>query len=157
MDRLLAVQKGIAEAAVVAAPADLKGEEMGLKRLVQMGSILQIPQAGLAATDEKIKTQRGEVIEVLKAAIDGLDYTTNHREEAAALIGKWMALTPAQAAKAYDTVRDTYSRDGVPTPEQSKAYIAMLAATAGLSPDLQAATIFDFSLSAAAASSIRSK
>ena len=121
---------------------------MGLKRLIQMGTILQIPQAGLAATDEKIKTQRGEVIEVLKAAIDGLDYTAKQREDATALIGKWMALTPAQAIKAYDSVKDTYSRDGVPTPEQSKAYIAMLAATAGLSPDLPAPTIFDFSLSA---------
>jgi ABC-type nitrate/sulfonate/bicarbonate transport system substrate-binding protein len=76
IDRLIAVQKGIA------APADLKGEEMGLKRLVQMGSILQIPQAGLAATDEKIKTQRSEVIEVLKAAIDGLEYTATQREDA---------------------------------------------------------------------------
>ena len=145
IDRLIAVQKGIA------APADLKGEEMGLKRLVQMGSILQIPQAGLAATDEKIKTQRSEVIEVLKAAIDGLEYTATQREDATALIGKWMALTPTQVAKAYETVKDTYSRDGVPTPEQSKAYIAMLAATAGLHADLPAATIFDFSLSAAAA------
>lgn len=160
IDRLIAVQKGIAEAAIIAAPADLKGEEMGLKRLVQMGSILQIPQAGLAATDEKTKTQRGEVIEVLKAAIDGLEYTATQREDATALIGKWMALTPTQAAKAYETVKDTYSRDGVPTPEQSKAYIAMLAATAGLHADLPAATIFDFSLSAAAAkelSAVRSK
>lgn len=154
IDRLIAVQKGIA------APADLKGEEMGLKRLVQMGSILQIPQAGLAATDETIKTQRSEVIEVLKAAIDGLEYTATQREDATALIGKWMALTPTQAAKAYKTVKDTYSRDGVPTPEQSKAYIAMLAATAGLHADLPAATIFDFSLSAAAAkelSAVKSK
>ena len=62
-----------------------------------------------------------------------------------------MALTPTEASKAYDSVKDTYSRDGVPTAEQSKAYIAMLAATAGLSADLPAATIFDFSLSAAAA------
>lgn len=160
IDRLIAVQKGIAEAAIIAAPADLKGEEMGLRRLVQMGSILQIPQAGLAATDEKIKTQRSEVIEVLKAAIDGLEYTATQREDATALIGKWMALTPTQAAKAYETVKDTYSRDGVPTPEQSKAYIAMLAATAGLHADLPAATIFDFSLSAAAAkelSAVRSQ
>ena len=43
---------------------------MGLKRLLQMGSILQIPQAGLAATDDKLKSNRGEVIEVLKAAIE---------------------------------------------------------------------------------------
>lgn len=157
IDRLIAVQRGIAEGAIIAAPADIKGEEMGLKRLVQMGSILQIPQAGLAATDEKIKAQRGEVIEVLKAAIDGLDYTASQREDATALIGKWMALTAPQAAKAYDTVRDTYSRDGVPTAEQSKAYIAMLAATAGLSPDLSASTIFDFSLSAAAAKEMAGK
>jgi len=155
IDRLIAVQKGLAEAAIIAAPADIKGEEMGLKRLVQMGTLLQIPQAGLAATDEKIRTQRGEVIEVLKAAIDGLEYTANQREDATALIGKWMALTPAQAAKAYDSVKDTYSRDGVPTPEQSKAYIAMLAATAGLSADLPAATIFDFSLSTVAAKELK--
>ena len=50
-----------------------------------------------------------------------------------------------------------YARDGVPTPEQSKAYIAMLAATAGLNADLPAATIFDFSLSAAAAKELATK
>jgi ABC-type nitrate/sulfonate/bicarbonate transport system substrate-binding protein len=155
IDRLIAVQKGLADAAVIAAPADIKGEEMGLKRLLVIGSVLQIPQAGLAATDEKIKTHRGEVLEVLKAAIEGLDYTANQKEDATASIGKWMALTPPQAAKAYDTVKDTYSRDGVPTAEQSKAYIAMLAATAGLSSDLPAATIFDFSLSAAAAKELK--
>ncbi len=157
IDRLIAVQRGLAEAAIIAAPADIKGEEMGLKRLVQMGTLLQIPQAGLAATDEKIKANRAEVIEVLKAAIEGLEYTANQREDATVLIGKWMALTPIQASKAYDSVRDTYSRDGVPTAEQSKAYIAMLAATAGLSADLPAATIFDFSLSAAAAKELAAK
>ena len=157
IDRLITVQKGIADAAIIAAPADLKGEEMGLKRLLQMGTILQIPQAGLAATDEKIKTRRPEVIDVLKAAIDGLEYTAIEREDATALIAKWMALNPVQAVKAYDAVKDTYSRDGVPTAEQSKAYIAMLAATAGLSADLPPATIFDFSLSATAAKELAAK
>ena len=157
IDRLIAVQKGFADAAIIAAPADIKGEEMGLKRLVQMGTLLQIPQAGLAATDDKIKTNRGEVIEVLKAAIDGLEYTASQREDATALIGKWMALTPGQAVKAYESVKDTYSRDGVPTPDQSKAYIAMLAATAGLNADLPATTIFDFSLSAAASKDVATR
>ena len=69
----------------------------------------------------------------------------------------FFVLTSAQAIKAYDSVKDTYSRDGVPTQEQSKTYIAMLAATAGLSADLPAATIFDFSLSAAAAKELAGK
>jgi len=157
MDRLIAIQRGLAEGAIIAAPADLKGEEMGIKRLLQVGSVLQIPQAGLATTDEKIKTKRSEVIEVLKASIEGLDFVAQQREETIEMIAKWMALTPAQAAKAYDSVKDTYSRDGVPTAEQSKAYIAMLAATAGLNADLPASTIFDFSLSAAAAKELAAR
>ena len=72
---MIAVQKGIA------APADIKGEEMGLKKFLQMGTVLQIPQAGLAATDEKMKTQRGEVIEVLKAAVEGLHYTPTNAKK----------------------------------------------------------------------------
>lgn len=150
-DRLLAMQKGLAEAAIIAAPMDLKGEEMGLRRLLHMGTVMPIPQAGLATIDEKIKTKRSEVIDVLKASIEGLDFVATQREETADIIAKWMALTPAQGLKAYDLTKETFSRDGVPTPEQSKAYIAMLAATANVSADLPAATIFDFSLSSAAA------
>ena len=80
-DRLLALQKGMADAAIISAPLDLKGEEMGLKALLHMGTILQIPQAGLATTDEKLKTKRSEVIEVLKAGIEGLEYTHAERED----------------------------------------------------------------------------
>jgi hypothetical protein len=60
-------------------------------------------------------------------------------------------LTAAQAVKAYDSVKDTYSHNGILTDEQSKAYIAMLAATAGVNADLAPARIFDFSFAAAAA------
>lgn len=156
-DRLLALQKGIADAAIISAPLDLKGEEMGLKGLLHMGTILQIPQAGLATTDEKLKTRRSEVIEVLKAGIEGLEYTHAEREDSSAIISKWMGLTAAQGVKAYDSVKDTFSRNGVPTDEQSRAYIAMLAATAGVNAELAPATIFDFSFAAAAAKELAAK
>ena len=156
-DRLLALQKGMADAAIISAPLDLKGEEMGLKALLHMGTILQIPQAGLATTDEKLKTKRSDVIEVLKAGIEGLEYTHAEREDSSSIISKWMGLTAAQGVKAYDSVKDTFSRNGVPTDEQSKAYIAMLAATAGVNAELAPATIFDFSLAAAAAKELAAK
>jgi ABC-type nitrate/sulfonate/bicarbonate transport system substrate-binding protein len=156
-DRLLALQKGIADAAIISAPLDLKGEEMGLKGLLHMGTILQIPQAGLATTDEKLKTRRSEVIEVLKAGIEGLEYTHGEREDSSAIISKWMGLTAAQGVKAYASVKDTFSRNGVPTDEQSRAYIAMLAATAGVNAELAPATIFDFSFAAAAAKELAAK
>ena len=62
------------------------------------GRYLPIPQAGLATTEEKIKTARHEIIEILKATIEGLDYTWSQREGTSEIIAKWMNLKPAQAA-----------------------------------------------------------
>lgn len=150
-DRIIATQKGNVDAAVVSAPFDLKAEELGLKRLLQIGSILPIPQAGLATTEEKIKSGRHEVIEFLKATNDGLDYTWTQREGTIEIIAKWMNLNPAIAARVYDSVRDTYSQKGIPSEEQANAYIAMLGETAGLKVNVSSASIFDFTLAAEAA------
>ena len=95
---------------------------MGLKRLLNMGTILQIPQAGLATTDEKIKTRRTEVLEVLKASIEGLGYTAGEREDSTDIIGKWMALNPTQAARAYESVKDTYSKTAFPPRTKQSLY-----------------------------------
>jgi NitT/TauT family transport system substrate-binding protein len=150
-DRIIATQKGNVDAAVVSAPFDLKAEELGLKRLLQIGSILPIPQAGLATTEEKIKSGRHEVIEFLKATNDGLDYTWTQREGTIEIIAKWMNLNPSIAARVYDSVRDTYSQKGIPSEEQANAYIAMLGETAGLKVNVSSASIFDFTLAAEAA------
>jgi NitT/TauT family transport system substrate-binding protein len=154
-DRMIATQKGTIDATVVPVPSDLKAEEMGMTRLLQMGSILPIPQAGLATSEEKIKTRRQEVIELLKATIEGLDYTSTQREGTIEMIAKWMKLNPSQASKAYDSVRDTFSKSGVPTEEQAKAYIAMLSSTAAFKGEVSAASIFDFSLAAEAAKELK--
>jgi ABC-type nitrate/sulfonate/bicarbonate transport system substrate-binding protein len=122
-----------------------------------MGSILQIPQAGFAINEEKIKTARQEIVELLKATIEGIDYTATQREGTIDIIAKWIKLSPAQSAKAYDSVRDTFSKIGVPTEEQTKAYIAMLSSTASLKGDIASASIFDFSLAADAAKELAQK
>jgi len=151
LDRLLATQKGTIDAGIVSAPLDIKAEEMGLKSLLHVGTIMPIPQAGLATSDEKLRTARPEVIEILKATIDGLEYTATQREGTIELISRWMNLNPTQAAKAYDSVKDTFSKDGIPTNEQLKAYITMLGATAGLKSDIPTTALFDFSAAAEAA------
>ena len=121
-----------------------------------MGTILPIPQAGLAISEEKLRKGHGEVIEILKATIEGLEYAWTQREGTIDIIAKWMNLNPAQAAKAYDSVKDTFSRNCVPSDEQAKAYIAMLGATAGLG-EISAASIFDFSVAAEAAKEMAAK
>ena len=144
-DRMIGTQRGTIDATVVPVPSDLKAEEMGLKRLLAMGTILPIPQAGLATTEEKIKTARHEVLEILKATIEGIEYTWTQREGTIEIIAKWMNLSAGQAAKVYDSVRDTFSKNCVPTEEQSKAYLSMLSSTASLKGEVSPTSIFDFS------------
>ena len=85
-----------------------------------------------------------EIIELLKATIEGVDYTWTQREGTIDIIAKWMRLNTAQAAKAYDSVRDTFSKIGVPTEEQAKAYIAMLSATASVGFHNKLTTFSDY-------------
>jgi hypothetical protein len=89
--------------------------------------------------------------------VEGIGYTWSQREGTIDIIGKWIKLSSTQAARAYDSVRDTFSKIGVPTDEQSKAYIAMLRSTASLKSDVAAASIFDFSLAAEAAKELAQK
>ena len=97
------------------------------------------------------RAARGKVIEVIKATIEGLDYTWTQRERSSEIIARWMNLNPAQAANACDSVRDAFSRAGIPTDEQARPYIAMLGTTAGLKGDMSPAVIFEFSFAAEAA------
>ena len=150
-DRLIATQRGTINAGIVSPPLDLKAEEIGLKRLLHMGTILPVPQAGLAATEEKLRNKRAEVIEILKAIIEGLDYTWTQRDGTIEIIARWMNLSASQAGKAYESVRETFSKNGIPSEEQTKAYISMLTATAGLGGEISPASIFDFSPAAEAA------
>ena len=126
-------------------------------KIQDLTPILRIPQAGFATSEEKIKTARQEIVELLKATIEGIDYTWTQREGTIDIIAKWKKLNPVQAAKAYDSVRDTFSKICVPSEEQAKAYIAMLSSTASLKGDVAAGSIFDFSLAAEAARELAQK
>ncbi len=85
-----------------------------------------------------------------KSTIEGLEFTLTQTGPTIDIIGRWMHLNAAQAARTYGTVRDTYSRNGLPTDEQVNAYITMLANTAGIKENITPASIYDFSPTEAA-------
>ena len=90
-----------------------------------------------ASHDPKIALEHGE-IDARATSLDG-------------------SSSPAQATKAYDSVSDAFSKIGVRTDEQAKAYITMLPSTAILKADVSPATIFDFSLAEVAAKELARK
>jgi len=55
------------------------------------------------------------VIDVLKATIEGLEYTPAERGDSSDIISERMALTVAQGVKRYDPVKDTLLHNRAPT------------------------------------------
>ena len=84
----------LAEAAIIA-PLGYHGEEWALA-LVQMGTLLQILRR---AWPPRQKIKATALKSLVLTPHRRLEYTANLREDATALIGKWMALTPIQLAK----------------------------------------------------------
>ena len=74
--------------------------------------------------------------------MEGLDYTWTQREGTVDIIARWMNLNAAQAAKAYDSVKETFSKNGIPSEEQARRYAWR---DGGLKGDFSSASIFDFS------------
>jgi hypothetical protein len=93
---------------------------------------------------------------VLKASIEGLEFTPAEREENSDIIQQVDGPDAGSRRQGLRLVKDTFSRNGIPT-EQSRAYISMLAAMASVSTDLASATIFDFSFAAAAVKELTAK
>jgi len=152
--RLEAVKLGLVDAAIQNPVHAVRAEEMmGLRRILEVGDILEIPQVGLVTSLEKINNNRGSVLQVVEAMIEGLIYTRSqsHREEVINIIAKWVSLDEVKATKVYESVKNTFSRYGVPSQKQESAYLSMLKATAGLPENASPGVIFEFSLAEEAA------
>lgn len=157
-EQVLAAMKAKAvDAAIITSPQDIVAEDMGFRRLLNMGQLLQVPLGGVVASNEKIKNRPEEVLQVLKAMIEGLEFNKSHREEVIPIISKWVNLTPVQASRAYDAVKDTFSSYGVFSQEQTNNLLVILKATAGLREDITPSAIFDFSLVEQAAKELKVK
>jgi ABC-type nitrate/sulfonate/bicarbonate transport system substrate-binding protein len=148
-ERLAAVLTGAADATPMAIPWDIKAEQQGLRTLLAIGSVLEIPQAGLATSDEKIARDADEIAGLARSTIRATRFLREpaNQEATTALIANWVELPSEDAAAALDRVRDTYSPSGLPTDSQMQLYLDMLRATGAASDDTTVDTVFDFRIS----------
>src|SRR5688500_20061472 len=69
-------------------PLDFKGRRYGAEAIAAYGNDPANPASRSGDNRRKLKTKRSEVIEVLKASIEGLEYTLNEREDNSGIISK---------------------------------------------------------------------
>jgi len=143
MNRVIALKARQADAMITGIPYDLLVEKDGFKPLVYVKDVMEIPIMGLATHEERIRERPQEVEGVLMAILKGIAYTKSNRDEVLPLLKDFVGLEGLEEArKAYDSVKEIWPDDGLPSEEGLRNAFTR----AGLLPSVSAEKIVNWSV-----------
>jgi NitT/TauT family transport system substrate-binding protein len=148
------VEAGAADATVASVPENLVAERQGYPTLLRLGTIVDVPQAGLGTTDAMLRDNPDLIVRALRASARALPLLRSQREEVIRMIAEWIELPPEDAARAYELVQDTYSPNGLPTDAQMRAYLGLMQETANVPAEATVDRISDFTLASRVAAEL---
>jgi NitT/TauT family transport system substrate-binding protein len=110
--RLAALKAGAIDATAIDIAFAAKAEEEGLRRLLNLADVIDLPLSGISVMDGKLATEREQVKKVVRAALKGTAFMKANRAETLRFMTDYLAITPSQAANAYDHSMRSFTDDG---------------------------------------------
>jgi ABC-type nitrate/sulfonate/bicarbonate transport system substrate-binding protein len=151
-NRALALKAGNIDAAMLSIPYDLYLEEDGFKALAYVKDVSEFPLLGLVTHSEHLRERPEEVKNVLTAVLKGIAYTKSHREAVLPLLQQFIALpTREMTGKAFDTIKDLWPDDGLPSDEGLRTGLSL----ADVPPSVPPEKIVDWTMLDQAAASLK--
>ena len=110
--RLAAVKAGAIDATAIDVAFAVKAEEEGMRRLLNLAEIIDLPLSGIGVTDKKLQSEREQIKKVVRATLHGTRFMKENRAETLSMMTDYLRITPSQAAKAYDAAIGSFTDDG---------------------------------------------
>ena len=110
--RIAALKDGSIDATAVDVALAVKAEEAGMKRLLHLGDIIDLPISGIAVTSVKLATHREQIKKVIQATLRGTRFIKQKKPETVRIIQSELRITPSQATKIYDSSIRFFADDG---------------------------------------------
>jgi ABC-type nitrate/sulfonate/bicarbonate transport system substrate-binding protein len=110
--RVAALKDGSIDATAVDVALAVKAEEGGLKRLLHLGDIIDLPVSGIAVTSAKLATHGEQIKKVIQATLRGARFIKQKRPETIRIIQSHLRITLSQATKTYDSSIRFFTDDG---------------------------------------------
>lgn len=110
--RLAAIRAGSIDATAIDVAFAAKAEEEGIRRLINMSEITELPLSGIGVTDKKLATEREQVKKVVRATLKGVRFMKQNRAETLQMMTDYLGIKPSQAASAYDASIQSFTDDG---------------------------------------------
>lgn len=110
--RLAAMKAGAIDATAIDVAFAVKSEEEGMRRIINLSELIDLPLSGIGLTDKKLQSEREQVKKVVRATLRGTRFMKENRAETLQMMTDYLRITPAQSAKAYDAAINSFTDDG---------------------------------------------
>jgi len=146
-ETMLALKTGRIAAGLFTPPRPLILRREGYNKLAYAGDYMShYPSGGIAATDDKIKNNPGEVLSFIRASQRGLNYYAQNRAEAIELVINYIGIKdPSLAAEVYDLHASRLNTVGVLDDTWMRGAIDFTKKSLGVTKDVPPSQVFNFS------------
>ena len=144
-NQLTALLSGVVDAAILGADLRYMGLDNGMKELFYYGNEIKNSWGTLATSDRLIKEQPKMVTAFVKAALKALRLIRKDREGTIVATTKFSGVDRSQAARLYDDLITTFTRNGTVDDESQKNDLAIIRQVAGVTADIPISRAYDFS------------
>ena len=110
--RLAAIRAGSIDATAIDVAFAAKAEEEGLRRVLNLAEITDLPLSGIGVTDRKLAREREQVKKVIRAVLKGTRFMKQNRAETLQMMTDYLGIKLSQAAGAYDASIQSFADDG---------------------------------------------
>ena len=143
--RLQGLLVGQIHAATLGPQGLIEAKKAGLNLLASAADLVELPMAGIVATQAKIKGNPEQIKKVLRAGLQGLNYLRENRRGTIEIIQGWFGLENDIAAATYDLALNAYSPDGEVSETGIRASMESARMTGKIEKELAPSEVVDFS------------
>ncbi len=143
---LEALKRGVVDACIVLIPYVIVAEKLGFKLLANAGDFIDLSTPGLGTNDKLLRERPDQVKRVVRAALSGLLFLRQNRDESIRIMMEWLALDKDTAGRAYDTGLKSFSEDGSPSEKGLMTSIQLELEKTGSKKEVPISKVFDFSV-----------
>jgi len=111
---LYSLESGFVEGALVSPPVTFTAYKKGFNKLLDVGSIVEMPGGGLTALMKTIQTKSAETKKVIHSLQSAKDEIRKSKAKTVDLIVRLLKMDREAAAETYDTFLTTLSPTGIP-------------------------------------------
>jgi NitT/TauT family transport system substrate-binding protein len=144
--RLAALKAGAIDATAIDVAFAVKAEEEGMRRLLNLAEIIDLPLSGIGVTDKKLQNEREQVKKVVRATLRGTRFMKENRAETLAMMTDYLRINPTQAAKAYDAAIGSFTEDGYITDKGVTLDVNLTRERLKLAKEIPLSQVVDWSL-----------